>query len=192
MFDPTIDPRVLVEKIKQVDEEEGWRLVECYGPLVVKVINRVMDLRMKRLVDAQDIAQDAWKSFFRLLPIAAIEQPENVVAFLLGIARNKLKMAQRHHLGGRNHTLDRERSLDGPARDKAHELPGKEPQPLDSAVAADLRARMRGRFTNRAREWFDLLADGWPMDAIAAKYGVCTENVRRTIVFTLNDFRPKQ
>src|SRR5262249_35132227 len=89
----------LLRKLLEGDEDAATELVARYSHPLRVVIRRHLDARVRPALDSADVEQQVWGSFFcRELYREALESPEKLRQFLVGIARRKALMASRDHL----------------------------------------------------------------------------------------------
>lgn len=106
--------RRLLERVSEGSDEAAWELVERYGEAIRRAVRRTLDRRLRPKFDSLDFVQLVWSSFFRVRDRAQqFHRPEELVAFLLKMARNKVGMEARRRLKTEKFDVTRERSLDG-------------------------------------------------------------------------------
>ena len=80
------DFRQQIDKICAGSEEAIWEFIEKYGPHIERVVNRRLQKENR-----QNVVQMVWASFFAdIKRIAALKNPEELILYLVNIARNKV------------------------------------------------------------------------------------------------------
>ncbi len=90
----------LLRKIKQGDQQAAFELVKSYEPMIRAVVrHRLRNPLMRRQFDSLDICQSVMASFFPGMVgnQYQVEQPKQLMALLLQMARNKLAHQMRRH-----------------------------------------------------------------------------------------------
>ena len=81
----------LVEQLRDGSEDAARQLLEEYGPYVQRVVRRGLHKKMRARMDSQDLMQAIWASFFvDRNAIGRFTSPEQLTAFLAGMAQNKV------------------------------------------------------------------------------------------------------
>src|SRR5262245_51385378 len=95
-----------VRRIRAGDEQAAAELVRRYEPLIRREIRlNLDDRRLGRVFDSMDVCQSVLASFFVRTAAGEydLERPEQLVALLVTMARNKLaSAARREHRGCRD------------------------------------------------------------------------------------------
>lgn len=90
---------VLLQQLVDGSEDAAAELVRRFASPVRRVIRRHLNARVRPAIDSLDIAQQVWGSFFgRELYRQHLDEPENLLAFLISIARHKAQNATRNLL----------------------------------------------------------------------------------------------
>ncbi len=91
-------------RVRAGDPSAGAEFVLAFTPVVRRVVRaRLARLRLAHLVDPSDVCQTVLVGFFaRLTPAwPPVESADQLTAFLLGMARNKIRDEVRRHTAGR-------------------------------------------------------------------------------------------
>lgn len=81
----------LIEELRTGSEDAARQLLEEYGPGIQRVVRRKLERQFRRRFDSQDVMQALWLSFFDdREAIAKFESPEQLKAYLVGMAKNKV------------------------------------------------------------------------------------------------------
>jgi RNA polymerase sigma-70 factor (ECF subfamily) len=173
------DFRSLMQQISEGSEDAAWILVEHYGELIRRAVRRVLNQRLRSKFDSLDFVQLVWSSFFRARnQLDRFERPEELAAFLVTIARNKVGMEIRRRLQTEKYNLNREYSLNEPSivqRDISD--PG--PLPIDVAIAREQWNRFLSGQPNHYRKIIKLRLQGRTYQDIAILLQIDERTVRR-------------
>jgi RNA polymerase sigma-70 factor (ECF subfamily) len=83
--------RDLMEEVRAGSQDAAWELVDLYGPHVQRFVRRIMHRQLRSKFDSIDFVQIMWASLFREPErFATFDQPEQLVSFLITIARHKV------------------------------------------------------------------------------------------------------
>ncbi|MHB1558309.1 MAG: RNA polymerase sigma factor [Isosphaeraceae bacterium] len=96
----------LLSRIRAGDDRAAEELVRLYEPeirLEVRGWLRLRNPRLRRVFDSMDICQAVLASFFVRAAVGEfdLEEPRQIIALLVGMARNKLAEQVRFHQRGR-------------------------------------------------------------------------------------------
>ena len=128
---------VLIERIKQGSEDAAWELVEQYGDEIRRAVRRVLHPRLRSKFDSLDFVQMVWNSFFKARDrVTCFTRPEELVAFLIAVARNKVGMEVRRRLGSEKDNVTREETLNVHA-EELHRPADSNSDPFEVAVARE-------------------------------------------------------
>jgi RNA polymerase sigma factor (sigma-70 family) len=180
MSPPDSDFRELMEQVRNGSEEAAWHLVECYGERVRRAVRRSLNRRLRSKFDSLDFVQLVWSSFFRTRNgLDRFGRPEELAAFLVTMARNKVGMEVRRRLLTARYNVNRERSLDGKGSDALQDLTDREPPPLDTLIARERWERIMEHQPGHYRQIVELRLQGNTHREIADRLGVAECTVRR-------------
>jgi RNA polymerase sigma-70 factor (ECF subfamily) len=160
----------LLQRVRTGDDQAAMELVRRYEPLIRREVRiHLRDRRLSRLLDSMDVCQSVLGSFF--VRIAAgqydLERPEQLLALLVKMTRNKLVSAARR---GQAQQRDlRRNSPLGEAELAEVEDPG--PSPSRMIEGQDLLARFQRGLTEEERRLADLRSEGMSWPQIAERLG---------------------
>jgi RNA polymerase sigma-70 factor (ECF subfamily) len=157
----------LLEQVRAGDPEAARLLVRTYEPAIRRAVRfRLTDPRLRTALDSMDICQSVFGAFFVRAATGAFEldRPEDLVALLVGIARNKLA-AQVRGLGADCRDYRRAAAA-GP-----DDLPAATPTPSWDAELNDLIGAVRDRLGPDDWRLVELRRQGWGWADIAAQVG---------------------
>ena len=84
----------LMAQVQEGCTEAAQKLHEVYGPHILRAVRRRLHQRLRSKYDSLDFVQDVWASFFGDVPQKyTFAQPEDLVAFLSGMAQKKVAAA---------------------------------------------------------------------------------------------------
>jgi RNA polymerase sigma factor (sigma-70 family) len=174
------DFQALMERLQRGGEEPARELVEKYGEYLRRAVRRHLDRRLRSKFDSRDFVQDVWYSFFAGLPRdRAFKDPDELVRFLVALARNKVIDETRKRLCGGAARVQREQVLS----DAPHELPDglKAPQATPSTIVMSREEweRLLQRQPLVYRRILILLREGKSSAQIARELNINARLVRR-------------
>lgn len=141
--------RALMRQVRDGSQEAAWELVHEYGDSIRRAVRRALHIKLRPKFDSLDFVQIVWKSFFRVRDnLDRFDSPHDLAAFLVGVARNKVRMESRRLACDRN-DVGREEVDDGDHAAEMENLYDPRPQPVDVAIA---------------REQWDRLLEGQPAE----------------------------
>jgi len=173
----------LMERVRTGDAEAGREIFERYGPAIQMVVRRRLNRRMRVEFDSLDFAQDAWASFFHIPPErCTFETPDELVAFLTRLVRNKLTDAYRQRFQTAMHDRRKLRSLNPSVHDRS----GRQPTPSQFAIAEEEWDRMLHNKPPKLRHALEMLRAGHSRQEIAESLGLHPKMIQR-LLQKLND-----
>ena len=124
----------LLERARQDSEGSAQEIVERYGPYILRAVRRRLNKKLRSKFDSVDFVQAVWASFFALpADRLQFERPQQLVDFLMGLARNKVVDAVRQRLETQKYDVNRELPLYDSSAVDAREV--RAPGPTASQVA---------------------------------------------------------
>ena len=171
----------LMDQIRLGSQEAAWDLVERYSAQVQAVVRRRLTPDLRVHFDSMDLVQAVWKSFFVAKSIHAFESSQELVAFLISIARNKVTDARRQTHYRR---CDVARNVPLPAG-----LASSEPTPSKVAVARECWFEMIDRLTSLDRTIIEMKFMGESIPTIAEALKVSKRTVNRVLASALEKQR---
>jgi RNA polymerase sigma-70 factor (ECF subfamily) len=166
----------LIRRVRAGDQQAATELVRRYEPAIRLAVRvRLTDVRMRRVMDSMDICQSVLGNFFVRAAAGQfeLEKPEQLLALLTTMARNKLtNQAERHRAARR----DVRRQTTGDAGE--FEPAARTPSPSVQVSEAELLAELRRRLTPEEQELAELRSQGLTWEAIAARRGDTPDALR--------------
>lgn len=170
-----------MSRVEAGDPDAATELIRHYEPeirLEVRVRLRVQDGRVRRLLDSMDITQSVLASFFTGVAAGryAPEQPQQLLALLIAMARNKLLNQVRHQRRQRR-DIRRVHPLDV----GDHQAGARGETPSQIVAGEELLREFRKRLSDDERRIADQRAQGQSWSAIAAELGGTAEGRRKQL-----------
>ncbi len=159
----------LLRRIRAGDQQAAGELVRRYEDVIRREVRlRLDDPRLSRLVDSLDICQSVLASFFVGAAVGRdhLEQPGQLVALLVAMARNKVISLRRKHRAQR-------RNVNRLAQAGVEEIDpvGSQPTPSRIVEGQELLQEVRKRFSPEERQIADLRSQGVGWVEVAAQLG---------------------
>jgi RNA polymerase sigma-70 factor (ECF subfamily) len=168
-----------LRRVRAGDEWAAREFVRRYEPAVrMEIRLRLIDPRLRRLLEPADVCQSVLKSFFVRATSGQyeVDSAEKLLALLLTMARNKVAEQVRRQRAQRRDKR-REVSLDQDASVAA----SAEPSPSRIAIGRELLGAFRGRLTDQERRIADLRGEGFEWVEIARKLGGTPQALRKRL-----------
>jgi RNA polymerase sigma-70 factor (ECF subfamily) len=176
-------------RVRGGDARAAEELVRRYETAVrISVRVRLTAPALRRQFDSMDVCQSVLASFFVRAAVGQydLESPEQLVALLVKMARNKLsKQARYHEQMCRDARL--QQGLDGPAAHAA----AADPTPSRQAEGRELLAALRARLTEEERAVADLRGQGMGWAEIAGQLGGTADGRRMQLRRALDRVAPE-
>ena len=100
----------LMEEVRAGSQDAAWELLERIGPHVHRVVHRMINREIRGRFDSLDFVQAVWASFFvNRRQISSFSRPEQLIRFLVVMARNKVMDEHRRLLTTEKHDVRREK-----------------------------------------------------------------------------------
>jgi RNA polymerase sigma factor (sigma-70 family) len=170
----------LIRRVRAGDDAAAAELVRLYEPEVRRIIRtRLTDLRLRPLLDSQDICQSVLGNFFLRAASGQFEldTPQQLLKLLVTMARNKLRDQARRQAAGRR--VDRHRAAGGSRALEGVADPGDSPS--ETVAARELLQTIRSRLSEQERFLADQRAQGRHWSEIAAALGDRPEALRKRL-----------
>lgn len=164
-----------ISRVRAGDERAAEELVRRCEPeirLEVRAWLRFRDLRLRRVFDSTDICQSVLARFFVGAAVGDydLDEPSQLIRLLVGMARNRLSEAVKHH---HRHRRDLRRvgadEADGEIASRKEETPSKQ------ISHRELLQLFRQRLSEEERGLADLRAQGLDWEAVAGALGGTAE-----------------
>jgi RNA polymerase sigma factor (sigma-70 family) len=176
------DFSTLMQCVREGSPDATRELLDRYGPHVLRVVRRKLNRKLRTKFDSLDFVQDVWASFFTASPQQLkFDRPEDLIAYLVSLARNKVIEEFRQRVQTKKRAVDRERSLDGSAAVQVDHLVARQPTPSQIVVAKELWDQLLEGQPAHYQQMLVLLRQGVPRDEIARELGLNERTVRRVL-----------
>lgn len=187
MFETDDEFRNLMARVQDGSEDAAWELVGRYGDAIRRAVRRALNVRLRSKFDSLDFVQLVWCSFFKDRDqLVRFSRPEELAAFLVTMARNKVGMEVRRRLMTEKHNVDREQSLIAlPA--KVEQSADHSSNPVEVAIAREQWNRLIAQQPDRYRQIISLRLQGLTNRDIAESLNIAECTVRRFLQRLLND-----
>jgi RNA polymerase sigma-70 factor (ECF subfamily) len=169
----------LIQRLRRGDESAATELVRRYEKPLRHIVHvRLVDARLRRRLDAEDICQSVLASFFVRVALGQydLNQPEDLLKLLATMARNKLADQARRPSMARH--ADRRVPLE---ELPDHAVASREGTPSQRIALEDLVREARRRLSPEERKLLDLRDQGLDWAAIAAQVGGSPEALRKRL-----------
>ena len=168
----------LWRRVREGSEDAARELVAGYEDLVRNAIRDAIGTSPRAsAVDSVDVAQMAWRSFFRTINEHDFDTPEKLTALLVTMARNKAIMEER-----RSTAQKRDRRREVPL-DRlpggGSQLPDREPSLTDVAICQEHWERLLAACPERYRQIVELRSARHTYKEIGEVVGLDDGSVRR-------------
>jgi RNA polymerase sigma-70 factor (ECF subfamily) len=172
----------LMRRVRAGDEEAATAVVRHYEPVIRRVVRiRLVDARLRRVLDSTDICQSVLGSFFihAALGQYEVETPEQLLKLLTQMARNKLIDQAR-----RQAVRDADDRAIADADLRLVAAPG--PSPSGQVALRELLQEARRRLSAEERRLLELREQGREWSEIAAELGGTPEALRKRFARGVN------
>ena len=172
----------LIRQVQSGSEDAAWELVDRYGERVRRAVRRLLNQRLRSKFDSLDFVQLVWSSLFRVRDrLDRFDRPEELAAFLVTMARNKVGMEVRRRLSTAKYNVNRETSIEEGKLGRQMELPGRDPPPIEVAIARERWDDIVKDQPERYRRIIELRLQGHACQEIADSLEIAECTVRRCI-----------
>lgn len=173
----------LIQRLQEGSQDAAWELIVTYGEFVQRVISRSLAHRLRSKFDSIDFVQAVWASFFRDRDqFDEFKGPENLIAFLMAVARNKVRMENRRRLRTPKYDVRRERPLEDACfigdGDGTHD---RGPRPSEVAIVRERWNALLAQQTPRSRQVVEMRLAGRTYEEIGRQLGIDERTARRVV-----------
>lgn len=174
--------RRLIQRVRDGDAESALELLERYSPHVLRLIRRRLSGGLRAKFDSADFVQAVWVDFFCESQPRDFHCPEDLIRFLVTLARNKLYDELRRRTQSERYNVTREMSLDDLALVWDGEIEAidlRQPRPSQVAVARERWSRLMADQPPLHRKILELRCQGATFLEIAEQLEVHERTARR-------------
>jgi RNA polymerase sigma-70 factor (ECF subfamily) len=179
------DSAELVSRWQTGDEQAAQELFRRYADRLVALAQKRLSNRMGLRVDAEDVVQSVYRSFFVNARAGryVLEQSGDLWRLLVVITLNKVRGQAVHHHADKR-TIEREQPMAAGASEW-HGVPmaalAREPTPLDAAAFADELTQIMQQLEPGPRRRFELRLQGYTLEEIAEECNRSVRTVKRVL-----------
>jgi RNA polymerase sigma factor (sigma-70 family) len=156
-------------------------LVACFTRLVIRVIRRYLPRWVRPLVDAEDVAQELWITFFAdRCFVRYSTRPRALVGFLCRLATSKVRDARRH-LSRQRRDARRDESLPDGSAIQERGLLDRHPEPPAWALAGDLCSALLAGQDDTLSSVVQMRRHGFSLLEIADQLTISLSSVKRCL-----------
>lgn len=172
----------LMQKTMAGCDAAAHELFRNFEPVLLQAIRRKLNKKVRSKFDSVDFAQDVWASFFaEPAEKRVFEKPENLLAFLTTLAKNKVAEAMRQRLTIQKYDVNREQSLDDSRAMLKENLIARGPTASYIAMTKEEWNAFLRKQPLVYRRIFILLRDGHTHEQIASELGINVRTVGRIV-----------
>ena len=178
----------LMRQISEGDEDAAWRLVEKYGPHILRAVRRTLHAKVRQQFDSVDFVQAVWASIFSAREkLLQLHRPEELIALLTTIARNKVIDVVRQRTATKKYDVRREVSADREGATLVAAVASKEPTPSEFAIAHERWEQLMRDQPDRYRKIIELRIQGESQKDIANRLDISDKTVQRVLARLLRE-----
>lgn len=173
------DFRDLMKRVANGSEQAASEVVARFNDVLRRAIRRAMSRPLRHMFDSADFAQVTWLSFFAHAERAArLHRPQQLLGYLIRIAKRNIATKVRDRLLTEKHNLRRECSLEE-WLEKGAELADGQPDAIEFLIQQERWDRIFSGHAERDREIIRLRLQGLNDQQIADSLGIAIKTVRR-------------
>jgi RNA polymerase sigma-70 factor (ECF subfamily) len=161
-------------------QEAARQLFDEYVERLLALARRRINLRLARRVDAEDVVQSVFRTFFQRLQAGnfRLEGQDDLAKVLVRITvRKTLRHIAFHQAARRDLRLEEE----GSSYDPLPGLIGREPTPAAAVAFLDQLEHFLGRLRPQERQILEMRLQGFSSEEIAGQLGTYDRKVRRVL-----------
>jgi len=174
----------LLQRYRNGDQEAAAELFERYVGKLVALAHRRLSAQLGRRIDAEDVVQSAFRSFFRGAREGRfrIEPGQELWRLLAVMTITKLrKQVEFHTAGKRNFQRERNPAPDESALSFLNETVVRDPSPAESAALVEQVEQIRSELGSDQQTVFQMRLEGHQVEDIATQVGCSERTVRRVL-----------
>lgn len=180
MTSPDSPFEAAVKELCTGSEEAVWDFIQTYGPHIQRVVRRRLHHKLRSKFDSVDFVQMVWVSFFATPDrLAQFDKPEDVIRYLVVMAKNKVVEESRRRFEHEKHNVTRERSLDQPEIMETSEHRSDTPSQI--AIARERWRSMIEGEPERNRRILEMRRAGLTFVEISRNLGIHERTARQVI-----------
>jgi RNA polymerase sigma factor (sigma-70 family) len=173
--------KALLSAARDGSDEAARELYETYVKYVLICVRHKLWQNMRSKFDSQDFVQDVWASFFDVRhSLPDFDDPNDLVSYLIGIARNKVAMAGRR-AQTLKHDVSREEAILEDSPFVGRHPASRDPTPSAVAVFHEQHDRLVDRQPPHIKEIVELRIEGNTFGEIANELEIHEATARKAI-----------
>lgn len=168
-----------VKELCTGSEEAIWDFIQMYGPHIQRVVRRRLHHKLRSKFDSVDFVQMVWVSFFAEPDrLAQFEKPEDVIRYLVVMAKNKVVEESRRRFEYEKHNVSRERPLE---QAEIQETERRSDTPSQIAIARERWQTMIQGEPERNRQILQMRLNGATFLEISESLGIHERTARQVM-----------
>jgi RNA polymerase sigma-70 factor (ECF subfamily) len=174
------DFRSAIERVCAGSEEAIWEFIEQYGPHIQRVVRRRLHQSLRTKFDSVDFVQMVWASLFAdLKKIQKFREPDELIMYLVGMARNKVLEETRRRMQLERHNVLKEQPLSSSDLSEAQSVQ-RHDTPSQHLIAKERLQKMMST-SRRDKRILELRLNGASFVDIAKAMGIHERTVRQIV-----------
>jgi RNA polymerase sigma factor (sigma-70 family) len=170
-----------IERVCSGSPDAMLELIEQYGSHLRRYVRRRLHQRLRSKFDSQDFVQMVWASFLTdRQKIARMKKPEELMRYLVAMARNKVAEQSRRYMKYQKHNVNRERPL-VPTEVSDPKSHRRQETPSQIAIANERMGRLLRNQSQRNRRIVELRMNGATYVEISQTLGIHERTARHVI-----------
>jgi RNA polymerase sigma-70 factor (ECF subfamily) len=176
------DSRILVNRCRAGDAEAARLLFECYVDRLVAVARRRLSQSMNSRVDAEDIVQSVFRTFFGRLKGGQfrLEQQDDLCKLLVRITVNKARRQVAYQKAAKRAPGQEVHNDDGGGK-QLLQVPTHDPDPEEEVAFLDQLEHFLGRLAPDERRILEMRVQGHSNDDICTELGIYDRKIHRVL-----------
>jgi len=176
--EPPID-RAYLDLWRQGDQEAAQKLFERYVEQVLKLARKHLNRALASRVDAEDIAQSVFRTFFHRAGKGQfyVEEPEDICKLLARITVHKTLRQVAFHMRGKRNA----RAESGETQEMLLNRLAAGPTSEEAVAFVDQLEHILARLKPADRQILEMRMEGYNNQEIAAKLGISDRKIRRLL-----------
>jgi RNA polymerase sigma factor (sigma-70 family) len=174
--------RQIIDRICSGSKEAVFEFIEDYGPHIQRVVRCRLNQSLRAKFDSLDFVQMVWMTLFTdLTKISQFKDPEQLIAYLVVIARNKVVEESRRRLKYQKYNVKREAKLTASDARVATTARRNETPSAELIAREHFHEILNGK-SERDRQVFTLRMEGATFDKIGTTLGISERTARQVMV----------
>lgn len=173
--------RQAIQQVCSGSKQAVFEFIEVYGPHLQRVVRSRLNHSMRAKFDSQDFVQMVWVSLFTdLTKITQFQKPDELIAYLVVIARNKVIEESRRRMKYQKYNINRESALDA-ADPQASSAFRRQETPSAEVMVREHFNEVLNAKSHRDRRIFNLRMEGATFVQIGLELGISERTARQVM-----------